>query len=152
MGKHMANNLRTKEIGEVIKEMVESSTKSGYHELGESTAEEQEMVIAAMMERAEEWKQVGLENFPQNLEEEKYSESNNNYNNDTNAASGGSMFVDVGTAVQAVRKSVKPEILKYWPDDAKKGISTMLRQKEFREVLEVIVEGGVDGGHNNLGG
>merc|ERR1719361_922169 len=58
----------------------------------------------------------------------------------------------IDTAVQGVRKSVQPEILKYWPDDAKKGIATMLREKEFREVLATIVKGGVDGGHNNLGG
>jgi len=148
--KDFSNSLRTKEIKEVIKSMVEGSAKAGFHELGESTAEDQEMVIAAMMERADEWKKIALENFPENADDDDAEETKESES--SNAASGGSMFVDVDTAVQAVRKSMQPEILKYWPDDAKKGIATMLREKEFREVLETIVKGGVDGGHNNLGG
>lgn len=140
-----AKNLRSKEIGAVIKEFVAGSAAGGFHHLGGTAEEDQELVIAAMMERAAEWKQLGMDNFPidhADGAEEDAKES----------GSGGSSFVDVDTAVTAMRQSVRAEVVQYWPADAKKGIATMLREQDFGEVVRSIVKGSVDGAHNALGG
>lgn len=160
--KGMAESLRSKEIREVIRNLVEMSAKGGFHNLGDATKEELEMVIAALMERADEFKQIALKNFPiddtdndtENVDDAKESGDNSGDSANTGAsgASGTSTFVDVNTAVEAIKKSMEPQVLQYWPENAKNGIATMLRAKEFREVMESLVKGSVDGGHNSLGG
>merc|ERR1712096_34279 len=63
-----------------------------------------------------------------------------------------SMFVNEEKAVEQVKKSVTPEIVKFWPADVREGMSQMLREKTFQHVLECIVNGSVDRKQNKLGG
>merc|ERR1712154_73539 len=140
--KWMAKSLRTKDIEDLIKEMVTSSADGGHHNLGGSTKETQDLVITAMIKRAAEWKQLGLKNFP--YDEDK--------NEDAKEDSNSQQFVDVVSAVEATINSMRPEVLKYWPAESKKNIGQMLREKDFRYVLGSIVKGSADGGHNKLGG
>jgi len=144
--REFAQNLRSKDIGQVIKEMVTGSANGGFHHLGGSTAEEQEEVVAALTKRAEEWKEIAMDHFTLDDAAEDAKE-------DAAAADeGGSAFVDADTAVEAMRKSVSSQVVQYWPAAAKQGVAQMLRAKPFREVVESLVRSSADGGHNNLGG
>jgi len=146
-----AKSLRSKDIREVIKDIVTGSANGGHHGLAGSTAEEQEEVVAAMMKRAEEWKKTAMSNFTVD-DAENAAEDDAEEDAKEQSSGNGSAFVDVDTAVQAMRQSVSPQILPFWPTDAKKGVAEMLRAKPFGEVIESLVKGSADGGHNKLGG
>ncbi len=141
-----AVNLRSNEIGAVITGFVEQSAAAGFHHLASASAEDRKQVIAAMMQRAAEWKQLGLDNFPVSTDGTEPADDAKE------AGSGGSSFVNVDTAVTAIRNAVLAEVMQFWPDDAKKSTAEVFKTKPIGEVALFLVQSSADGGHNSLGG